>query len=292
VSALVEVIHADAMDLELAWFQQFHTLICDPPYSPYVHESATSVGHPTQEGLGVHSRDFEFDHLSPELRLWISMAAASVQRWTAIFSDHESTHLWREDMAAAGAEYVRYLPWVRWSQPQLSGDRPPSGSEAVQLFHSQHVGPRGGRRPVKKRWNGSGSLTHLDARCMRGKDKHPTEKPIDLLLDLVSWLTEPGELVLDLCGGAATTAIACRLLDRSCFAIEKKPEWARQGQSRVMSALSPRDELRAREWCVRRADQAEEEIADARKLSDEESKGTIGRAERRLRDITIVCGNL
>ena len=43
---------------------------------------------------------------------------------------------------------------------------------------------------------------------------HPTEKPLKLFKELVTLLSDPGEIVLDPCVGSGTTAVACTELDR------------------------------------------------------------------------------
>jgi len=43
---------------------------------------------------------------------------------------------------------------------------------------------------------------------------HPTEKPLKLFKELVTLLSDPGELILDPCVGSGTTAVACMELER------------------------------------------------------------------------------
>jgi hypothetical protein len=282
---VIEIIHADALTLDAEFFAEFDALIVAPPYSAHVHENPVSCAATNGESLGVRSRDFGFGCLTPELRAHVALAAGCVRRWSLVFSDFEGAHAWRE---AVRAEYVRTvpataladvdfeLPWVRWSQPQLSGDRPGSGAEAVLHFHRDARGPRGGVKPLAKHWNGPGNLTHYARRSLRGEDKHPTEKPLDLLLDLVSWFSDPGEAVLDLCAGAGTTALACRLLGRECIAVEQDARWAAEAKRRVTHGLSGRDRMRAEVAAVyadksstdgakRRADARD---ADARRVEE------------------------
>lgn len=295
---MIEVIHGDSFDYaEL--FASCDVQLTDFPYSPHVHEKATSYGALTG-GMGVHARDLGFNALTPELRILGALAAASVKRWTVVFTDHEGAGAWRDAFDAADVENVRTVPWIRWSQAQLSGDRPCSGSELVLVAHAAGGRTRGGKlKPLKKRWNGPGSLVEfetnetlpkLDRRCMRGQDKHPTEKPIDLMLDLVCYFSDPGETVLDLCAGAATTALACRLLGRSCIAIELDADWARQGASRARARLSLRDRARAQEWC-------ESVLVEASgvpypKAKDGSDVRTWERAQRRIADVGRVAGAL
>src|SRR5881628_941276 len=171
-------------------------MIVDPPYASKVHTNATSAG---TGGRGVRKRDLGFASCSAALMLRLAEYGAQVQRWSLVFSDKESTHLWRAAFALTGCEYVRTVPWVRWSQPQLSGDRPPSGCEEVMVFHA----PRA--KGVRMRWNGPGNRIAYRAKSLRGENKHPTEKPLDLMLALVSDFSDPGELVFDPCAGRATT---------------------------------------------------------------------------------------
>jgi site-specific DNA-methyltransferase (adenine-specific) len=299
---MIEVIHADALDLEPEFFAGFDTLIVDPPYSEHVHESAASVG---SNGMfpgtqNNRDRDLGFSHLSDALRAHIAMIAASVTRWSAIYSDVESTHLWRESCDAMGVEYIRPLPWIRWSQPQLSGDRPCTILEIVSIFHAQYNGPRGGQKPVQKHWSGPGNimpacsrelLVPLQHRALRGADKHPTEKRLSQLLDLVSWFSDPGESVIDPTAGSCTTALATRLLGRDCVCIDLDAEWARRGQVRATTMLSPRDRADAEEWAALTFTEASEQL-DKPAASDGSDRNTRERAERRLADVERVLGAL
>jgi hypothetical protein len=277
--AMIEIVHADCLTLTAEDFAEFHALFVDPPYSEHVHANAASMGTQGAGSMGAHKRDLTFASLSPELLRHIALATAHVRRWSCVFSDHESTHLWR---AASTAEYIRMVPWVRWSQPQLSGDRPPTGSEAVSIFHA--------RAPGRKHWNGPGSLTHFSRRCLRGLNKQPTEKPLDLMMDIVSWFSDPGEYVLDMCAGAGTTALACQLLGRHCLAVELDPNWAACANERLRGALSDRDRARATEWCQTSLDEALR--VPAPKAANGSDVKTYERALRRISDIERVAAQL
>lgn len=292
--------HADALDLDAEFFSMFDALICDPPYSPHVHDNCASVGV-VGGGLGAHDRDLGFAALTPELRAQIALAAGSVKRWSAIFSDVESTHLWREAVGQQ-AEYIRPIPWIRWSQPQLSGDRPCTILEVISCFHAQSRGPRGGFKPTAKHWNGPGNimpettrelLGGLTDRALRGKDKHPTEKRLSQMLSLVSWFSDPGDSVLDLCAGSGSTGLACRLLGRDFVGIELDGAWAAEADCRCKHPLmvKPRDRNDAEEWCDRVQAEAFE-LLERSPAPDGSDRNTRQRAERRLADVERVLGAL
>jgi predicted RNA methylase len=56
-----------------------------------------------------------------------------------------------------------------------------------------------------------------------GPGRHPTEKPVQLMGDLVQVVTDPGQVVLDLFMGSGTTGVACVQLGRRFIGIEKDP---------------------------------------------------------------------
>lgn len=282
MSHVVQVVHADALTCTPEYLAQFHVQISDLPYSQHVHESAVSCGP-----RGATSRDFGFGHLSTPLLEKAAEAAANVKRWTLLYSDVESSHVMRAAAASAGAAYIRTIPWVRWSMPQLSGDRPAQGFEHLVIFHGTNKGA--------KHWNGPGNLTDLahDAAeleapplghlCLRGNGKHKTEKPLDQMLDLVSWFTDPGEIVLDLTSGSGTTAAACELLGRNCMALELDEAWAKAGAARINdlhnSSPSARDLERIRRW-----------LTETRYEPTAQGDGpTKERAEKRARDKALLA---
>ena len=235
---MIHVFHADLRDhdtLELLCSLSFAAMIVDPPYAPRVHKRAISAG---TNGAGPHERDLGFDSLDPRLRGAIATLASSTKRWTTVCSDIETAHLWHEALEAKSLEYVRTVPWIRWSQPQLSGDRPPSGCELITLAHP----------PVRKHWSGPGSLTAFDTRSLRGATKYSCEKPLDLMLSLVSWFSDAGESVCDPCCGSGTTGLACRLLGREAVLIDNKLEAVTLARERTTAPLSSRDRERCERW--------------------------------------------
>lgn len=218
----------DCMSLTPSWVSQFDVMITDPPYSRHVHGNAISQS----QGGGVREREFGFGHLTPKLRRQVAMCAANVKRWSVIYSDVESATWLRISCEAQKARYIRTMPWLRWSMPQMTGTMPPQGFEQLLLFSN------------KTGWNGPGNATdlrhelpdHFDHTCLRGENKHRAEKPLDQALDLVSWFSNPGDTILDLFAGSGVFGLACALLDRDYVGLEMDPQWAIRGNARTVIA--------------------------------------------------------
>ena len=153
------ILLGDCRTIPDAAIHSFDAMITDPPYSAHVHRSAVSQS----AKRGARKREFGFEHLALSLRRFVGRSAAMVRRWSVVYSDVESSTWLRISAEAQGASYIRTIPWVRWSMPQLSGDRPPQGFEHVLIFH--------GTEPGKKHWNGTGSLVSLQHLAMRGEGR-------------------------------------------------------------------------------------------------------------------------
>jgi hypothetical protein len=306
--------NVDCRSIPLEVIERAHAMITDPPYSRHVHENITSAGTAGDKSRGWHRQDLAFGALTPALRHYIARCAARVSGWSLIFSDIESAHVWRFALKAAAAEFVRTIPtkptaeeriampglfgpgddpeadddpgyafacpWVRWSQPQKSGDRPTQGAELVT--HAW------GARAKRKSWNGPGDLVSYEAKALRGAEKHRTQKPLDLLLEMVSWYSNPGETVFDPCAGAGTTGLACRLLGRDFWGCELDPEWHGKASARLAGELSKTDRVAVARFLEKTRREARELLAKPRtkhpqtgKYTDEKTRA---RAERRLAD--------
>lgn len=245
---------------EVSW-GDFDVMITDPPYRPHVHKATTScAAHGARKG--VRQNDLGFAAMTDELRLWTCGMAAKAKRWSLIYTDIESVGVWAEGLEKAGAHYIRAIPWIRWSMPQLSGDRPPQGCEMVVLAWGSARG--------RKSWNGPGNLTHLDHLCLRGAGKHPAEKPLDQNLDLVQWFSNDDEQVSDPFSGSGTTGLACAMLKRGFVGSELSAEWAAKANARIAAYphLSPRDQDRfdrwSERWLSRKEDQERREAVTAK----------------------------
>lgn len=251
------IIHGDCLQISPPDPGLVDLLLCDPPYRPHVHSAAH-----TQQGGEIRRNDLGFAHRTSELTAHIAEWSTRAQ-WACVYTDLESTGEWHSAIAtharscvtASGKcrttvwapedpdeDYLATLPWVRWSMPNFANVFPPQGAEAIIIT-----------RAKGQLWRGPKNLTHLAHKPLRGSDKHKTEKPLDQILDLVSWMTKPGGLVVDLTAGRGTTALACAILSRRCVSWEiDETEW-RLGRARLeryllRRELSDRDAERLAKW--------------------------------------------
>lgn len=208
-------------------------VITDPPYSAHVHDVGQihkpQVGKPGRKAGQGSGESFGFDALSPvDLETLAEAAARIAKRWTLIFCDLEGADAWRRALREKGLPPIRQGLWVKPdAMPQLTGDRPANGAEAIVIAHP----------PGKKRWNGGGTSA-VWTHCIERTDRaHPTQKPLPLLLELVDLFTEAGELVIDPFCGSGTTGAACVRLGRRFIGVEKDPKHAATARERLAAEV-------------------------------------------------------
>lgn len=224
--------------------------ISDPPYSEHVHGkqrrmlrgSGGRVAAGQRAGRGkVGPASLGFDALSAAVREATAQAIARLtRRWALIFTNAEGQSDWEKELRNHDVRHIRVGAWVKiGAQPQLTGDRPGVGFEAIEIAHG----------PERCRWNGGGHhavWTHAIAtdRSGGGDRFHTTQKPLSLMLELVELFTDPGDVVLDPFAGSGTTGVACLRLGRRFIGYEKDAKYARVAQDRLaaeMRGLSLRD---------------------------------------------------
>lgn len=213
--------------------------ICDPPYSPEVHNKSRGSGA-RKTALGhqcVRERDFGFECLKPGERRGLSRDAARfTRRWVLVFCDVESVHLWRRDLAKAGLEPVRTGFWEKLAcTPQLTGDRPAVACEALVIAH----------RPGRKEWNSGGKRGIWKHRIVGGGEHnaaetrvHTAQKPLPLMVELLEDFTDIGEVICDATCGSGTTGVAAIRLGRRFIGIERNAEYAEIARERIRAEQS------------------------------------------------------
>lgn len=215
---MIVACQGDAIELMHSMLDaSFDAVIADPPYSAHTHANMRG----NRGAAGIVTRNPGFTAMTDELRHAFSQEAARIARkWIVVFSDWESIHLWRDAINSAGGSYRRSIPWVRWSCPQFNAMAPPTGSEAIVVAKPKARGAR---------WL-NGSRTHYDTKCLRAnsrlegdRKKHMTEKPVDLMRQIIEDCTLPGDSVLDPFAGSGTTGAAALACDRNATLVERDP---------------------------------------------------------------------
>lgn len=201
----------------------------DPPYEDELHEASAAKRIKRTDGGSELPGDLGFAGIN-RVRADVSRAVASLsQGWVLLFTLAEGVRAWRDDLQAAGAKWDTTLAWVKPdAMPRFNGQGAARGFEcAVTCWCGKGY----------RSWNGGGRkgvFTHA-----RGTDRsgaHPTEKPVELMQELVTLYTNPGQTVLDPFMGSGTTGVACLRLGRKFIGIEINPAHFETSLKRLQEA--------------------------------------------------------
>lgn len=199
-------------------------VISDPPYEA-IMQSRWGVLSNQAASAHVKHVAIGFDAID-DVRDDVARAAVEVcQGWLVLFCMAEGVRAWRDAIEQAGARYKRAMVWVKPdAMPQFNGQGPSVGHEMLVSAWCA---------PGKSKWNGGGRPgTFVHVKNTQGGE-HPTQKPLPLMLELVSLFSSPHETILDCFMGSGTTGVAAARLGRKFIGIEQNEQWFDLSRRRI-----------------------------------------------------------
>lgn len=187
-------------------------VITDPPYSDRTHEMTRSNSNRAKEhGNRVLSGAFGFDSITAEdLSDALATAGRISQRWLVANIDYRHAFVFSET-PPPGLRLLRIGVWVKTNpNPQISGDRPAQGWEAIAYMHRDDLRPS---------WTGGGKAANFVLPNAQ-KHGHPTTKPIEMVRQFVRWFSNPGDVIFDPFAGSGTTLRAALDEGRRAIGVE------------------------------------------------------------------------
>lgn len=151
------------------------------------------------------------------------------KKYDNVIGDHEdfdySVFAWikAKEVILFGADYyVETLPnygkdgsWMVWDK-RVDESKDKMFGSGFEMIWSK---VRHKRRIYRKQW--AGFMGDKEAR----NRVHPTQKPTELISDLIKEFMDEGDIVLDLFLGSGSTLIACENLNRICYGMEIDPKY-------------------------------------------------------------------
>lgn len=199
-------------------------VITDPPYGAQVHQPMCRTrsvfeGRTIKEGM-------PFLPISDETRTaLINESRRLCKGWALVFSQAEALGDYQELCAD---DWRRSMVWVKPdSAPQFTGDRPAMGYESIACAWFGEG---------QSKWNGGGKRGVLYCNSTDFKHEHPTQKPLNLIMQIIGLFTNEGDTILDPFMGSGTTGVACVKLNRSFIGMEINEQYFNIAKKRIEDA--------------------------------------------------------
>ena len=208
-------------------------VVTDPPYSDLVHKTRGRRGAGLRKDGGPKLEEIGFNSITPIQSKVAEYVCALSNGWFLAFSDVFALPGWRQAVLNAGGKSKSVCLWIKPDcAPQFNGQKPATAFECIGVFWC------GGGYSV---WNGGGSrglYFHNTNNPLR-HGEHPTEKPVSLLLELLTLFG--GDTILDPFMGSGTTGVACAKLGRKFIGIEMEPRYFDIACERIQKAYDQPD---------------------------------------------------
>jgi site-specific DNA-methyltransferase (adenine-specific) len=199
--------------------RQVHHVITDPPYESSLHESKGKAAGRLRTDGRADLRTLDFEPIDKIRGRVVELVQDCCEGWFVVFATVEGVAEWARAINPSRIKYKRACIWIKPdSTPQFNAQGPAQGAECF-------VAAWAGRGHA--RWNSGGKrgvYTH-NIRQPDRDGRHPTEKPLSLMREIVLDFSCPGELVCDPFTGSGTTGVAAVALGRRFVGIERNPEY-------------------------------------------------------------------
>ncbi|MCE4223426.1 site-specific DNA-methyltransferase [Methylobacterium sp. C25] len=216
-------------------------IFSDPPYEDELHEGAKERRIVRSDGRAMYG-DLGFVGINGTRDAVAAACVAASDGWCLLFTLAEGVRAWRDALQAAKAKYDTTLFWVKPdASPRFNGQGAARGAECMVTAWCG----RGHRS-----WNGGGRrgvFTHLVNADRQGE--HPTEKPVPLMVELVSLYSQPDQLICDPFMGSGTTGVAAVKTGRCFVGIEQDTRWFDLSCRRIEAALKAPGRFKRQQLC-------------------------------------------
>ena len=234
------LLEGDCMTLLPQFKFKFDMIFADPPY--FLSNNGISV----QNGKIVNVNKGDWDkggsiEVVNEFNLqWISMCREKLKDNGTIWISGTYHNIFSvaNALQQSGFRILNVITWAKTNPPPNISCRVFTHSTEFIIWARKYKNrPHYYNYDLMKAINGNKQMTdvwHLPAiaRWEKSCGKHPTQKPISLLVRSILASTEPNSWILDPFAGSSTTGIAASLTGRRFLGIEQESDFLALSKSR------------------------------------------------------------
>ncbi|MCX6723682.1 MAG: site-specific DNA-methyltransferase [Candidatus Staskawiczbacteria bacterium] len=201
------------------------SIITDPPYGISKDLNCKN------ERLGTTAKlNFNFGEWDKLNNEWLELATQKTNGWFISFCAKKDIGIFWNALEKNGFIAVDALVWQKPDPVPFNAK-----SRFLNAWEIAIVGKRPGAI-----WNSTYQHNIFKYQAPKNKTRiHPTQKPLELIKELVLLTTKKGDIVLDPFMGSGTTAVACKESGRNYLGFEIDKKYCELANNRVNSANPP-----------------------------------------------------
>ena len=234
------LLHGDCFELLHEFDFKFSCIFADPPY--FLSNGGISV----QSGKIVSVNKGEWDKGKSQEEMmqfnmkWLGLCRNKLKDNGTIWISGTYHNIFSvaNCLTELGYKILNVVTWAKTNPPpNISCRYFTYSTEFIIWARKSEKKPHYFNYDLMKQINGDKQMTdvwHLPAiaRWEKSCGKHPTQKPLALLVRILMASTKPGEWVLDPFCGSSTTGIAANLLDRRYLGIDQEQKYLEISKNR------------------------------------------------------------
>lgn len=227
------MLHGDCMELMKRFDFKFDMIFADPPYFLSNGGISYQAGKVVCVDKGEWDKPGNVGSVDDFNREWLSLCRDKLKDNGTIWISGTYHNIFSiaNMLTESGYKILNVITWVKTNPPPNISCRYFTFSTEFMIWaRKSPKHPHNFNYPLMKRINDNKQMTDVwrlpaIARWEKSCGKHPTQKPLALLVRVVLASTGMNDWVLDPFAGSASTGIAANLCGRRFLGIEKEREF-------------------------------------------------------------------
>jgi len=248
------LLHGDCFELLPQFDFKFDMIFADPPY----FLSNDGISYQAGKIVSVNKGDWDKGGTTESIREfnhdWIALCREKLKDNGTIWvsGTYHNIFAVANGLTDLGFKVLNVITWAKTNPPpNISCRYFTYSTEFIIWARKCPKRPHLFNYEIMKHLNGGKQMTDVwrlpsIAPWEKSCGKHPTQKPLALLVRIILAATHSNAWILDPFAGSSTTGIAANLLDRRFLGIEREREYAEMSRNRrlELEAFSKRQEYR------------------------------------------------
>ena len=248
------LLHGDCFELLPQFDFKFDMIFADPPY----FLSNDGISYQAGKIVSVNKGDWDKGGTTESIREfnhdWIALCREKLKDNGTIWvsGTYHNIFAVANGLTDLGFKVLNVITWAKTNPPpNISCRYFTYSTEFIIWARKCPKRPHLFNYEIMKHLNGGKQMTDVwrlpsIAPWEKSCGKHPTQKPLALLVRMILAATHSNAWILDPFAGSSTTGIAANLLDRRFLGIEREREYAEMSRNRrlELEAFSKRQEYR------------------------------------------------